>query len=76
MFTQRFSQIVVRSAPVEVHRLAATQVTVRDVAQKAGVSISTGSRALPARAPVSLELRQRVIDAVEELGHRRNALAR
>jgi len=67
---------VVRSAPVEVHRLAANQVTVRDVAQKAGVSISTVSRVLTGSARVSPELRQRVIDAVEELGYRPNALAR
>lgn len=67
---------MVRSAPVEVHRLAANQVTVRDVAQKAGVSISTVSRVLTGSARVSPELRQRVIDAVEELGYRPNALAR
>jgi len=56
--------------------LAANQVTVRDVAQKAGVSISTVSRVLTGSARVSPELRQRVIDAVEELGYRPNALAR
>lgn len=67
---------MVRSAPVEVHRLAANQVTVRDVAQKAGVSISTVSRVLTGSARVSPELRQRVIDAVQELGYRPNALAR
>ena len=56
--------------------MAANQVTVRDVAQKAGVSISTVSRVLTGSARVSPELRQRVIDAVEELGYRPNALSR
>lgn len=56
--------------------MAAMQVTVRDVAQRAGVSISTVSRVLTGNARVSPELRQRVIDAVEELGYRPNALAR
>ena len=52
------------------------QVTGRDVAKRANVSISTVSRVLPGNAPVSLELRQRVIEAIEELGYRPNALAR
>lgn len=56
--------------------MAATQVTVKDVAEKAGVSISTVSRVLTGSAPVSPGLRQRVIAAVEELGYRPNALAR
>ncbi|HHT43608.1 MAG TPA: LacI family transcriptional regulator [Firmicutes bacterium] len=56
--------------------MAAVQVTVRDVAKKAEVSISTVSRVLTGNARVSPELRQRVIEAVEELGYRPNALAR
>ena len=64
---------MLRSAPVEVHRLAAVQVTVRDVAQKAGVSISTVSRVLTGSARVSPELRQRVIHALEEQGYCPNA---
>ena len=56
--------------------MAATQVTVKDVAEKAGVSISTVSRVLTGSAPVSPGLRQRVIAAVEELGYRPNPLAR
>lgn len=56
--------------------MAAGQVTVREVAQRANVSISTVSRVLTGNARVSPKLRQRVIDAVEELGYRPNALAR
>lgn len=56
--------------------MAAAQVTVRDVAERANVSISTVSRVLTGNARVSPELRERVIAAVEELGYRPNALAR
>lgn len=52
------------------------RVTVRDVAEKAGVSISTVSRVLTGSAPVSRELHRRVVAAIEELGYRPNALAR
>jgi len=52
------------------------RVTVRDVAERAGVSISTVSRVLTGNAPVSKELHQRVVAAIEELGYRPNALAR
>ncbi|WP_324670050.1 LacI family DNA-binding transcriptional regulator [Geochorda subterranea] len=51
-------------------------VSVRDVARRAGVSISTVSRVLGGSAPVSAELRARVMQAVEELGYRPNAHAR
>jgi len=52
------------------------QVTAKDVAKQAGVSISTVSRVLTGNARVSQELHQRVLDVVEELGYRPNALAR
>lgn len=51
-------------------------VTVHSVAQRAGVSISTVSRVLTGSAPVSEELRRRVLRAVRELGYYPNALAR
>src|SRR5690606_37428492 len=41
-----------------------------------GVSISTVSRVLTGNAPVSKELHRRVVEAIEELGYRPNALAR
>ena len=50
-------------------------VTVRDVARRAGVSISTVSRALAAPERVALDTRQRVIAAVTDLGYRPNRAA-
>jgi len=46
-----------------------------DVAEKAGVSLSTVSRVLSGRTPVSERLREKVEAAVEELGYRPNAAA-
>lgn len=46
-----------------------------DVAERSGVSISTVSRVLTGRTPVSERLRTKVLTAVEELGYRPNAAA-
>lgn len=46
-----------------------------DVARLAGVSISTASRAITGRTPVSAELRRKVDDAIAQLGYRPNAAA-
>ncbi|MFP3712433.1 LacI family DNA-binding transcriptional regulator [Puerhibacterium sp. TATVAM-FAB25] len=46
-----------------------------DVAAKAGVSLSTVSRVLTGRTPVSEKLRTKVQAAVDELGYRPNAAA-
>lgn len=52
-------------------------MNITDVAKRAGVSISTVSRVLNNTGyPVKLETRQRVQEAVEELGFRPNDLAR
>lgn len=50
--------------------------TVFDVAQYAGVSIATVSRALSGNRPVSDELRRRVESAAEELGYQVNLVGR
>jgi LacI family transcriptional regulator len=51
-------------------------VTIREVAQEAGVSIATASRALSGRRPV-LEAHQRaVLEASDRLGYRANTAAR
>ena len=50
-------------------------VTVRDVARRAGVSISTVSRALAAPDRVAGGTRERVLAAVTELGYRPNRAA-
>ncbi len=52
------------------------RVTVKDVAKVAGVSPGTVSNALSGKRPVSEETRQRVLDAIAELGYRPNLLAR
>ncbi len=50
-------------------------VTIKEVAQKAGVSISTVSRALSGKVPVSEETKTKVLQAVMELKYRPNAIA-
>jgi len=50
--------------------------TIRDVAQRAGVSMSTVSYALNGNRPISDETRSRIQAAVDELGYQRNAAAR
>ena len=50
--------------------------TIRDVAQRSGVSKSTVSNVIRGGAHVSVDRRRRVLAAVEELGYRPNALAR
>lgn len=49
--------------------------TIKDVAQAAGVSIATVSRALNASGRLSEQTRRRVLEAAEELGYRRDARA-
>jgi len=53
-----------------------TSVTIRDVAQRAGVSIATVSYVLNASAPISERTRTRVLAAAAELGYRPSAIAR
>ena len=50
-------------------------VTIKDVAQRAGVSIATVSYVLNESAPVSEPTRSRVLAAVAELGYRPSAIA-
>jgi len=50
--------------------------TIKDVAKVAGVSISTVSRALSEKIYVNPETKQRVMQAVDELGYRPNMLAK
>jgi DNA-binding LacI/PurR family transcriptional regulator len=51
-------------------------VTMQDVARRAGVALSTVSASLTGSRPVSVATRARVTAAMDELGYRRNALAR
>jgi DNA-binding LacI/PurR family transcriptional regulator len=50
--------------------------TIADVAKKAGVSRSTVSYALSNKRPISEETRQRIQQAIDELGYRPNATAK
>jgi LacI family transcriptional regulator len=59
-----------------VGRTRSTSVTLTDVAQAAGVSLATASKALNARDEVAPDTRRRVLRAAEELSFRPNALAR
>lgn len=56
--------------------MGGSKVTIRDVAQKAGTSVSTVSRVLTGSAPVSGELRASVEQAIDELGYRPSLVAR
>lgn len=51
-------------------------VTVADVAERAGVSLGTVSKALNGRGQLRPETRQRVLDAASDLGFEPNLLAR
>lgn len=50
--------------------------TMADVARRAGVALSTVSHTLSGKRPISAEVRQRVLQAIEELGYQPHALAR
>ncbi|MEQ8429811.1 MAG: LacI family DNA-binding transcriptional regulator [Silicimonas sp.] len=50
-------------------------VTIKDVAEKAGVSYQTVSRAINGQGEISVETRKRVMAAAKELGYRQNRLA-
>lgn len=52
------------------------QATLRDVAQLAGVSVATASKAINGKAEVSPDTRRRVLDVAERLSFTPNALAR
>ncbi|BCX02489.1 MAG: LacI family transcriptional regulator [Candidatus Roseilinea sp.] len=51
-------------------------VTIKDVAQHAGVSTATVSRVLSNSGPVSVEVRERVAQAIQALGYRPSRMAR
>jgi LacI family transcriptional regulator len=51
-------------------------VSIRDVAQRAGVSVSTASRALNDKPDVNKDVRRRVLAAAEELSYAANVHAR
>jgi LacI family transcriptional regulator len=51
-------------------------ITIRDVAQKAGVSIRTVSRVLNNQGEITEATRQRILTIIEELGYRPNRVAR
>jgi LacI family transcriptional regulator, galactose operon repressor len=53
----------------------ARRATIRDVAESAGVSVGTASKALNGQGKLRAETRERVINAAEQLGFAPNALA-
>ncbi|WP_417711848.1 LacI family DNA-binding transcriptional regulator [Roseibium aggregatum] len=52
------------------------RATIRDVAARAGVSVTTASRALNDTGRMARETRLRVQEAAQDLGYRRNSMAR
>ncbi|MEG0844234.1 MAG: LacI family DNA-binding transcriptional regulator [Romboutsia sp.] len=53
-----------------------SNITIKDVAKQAGVSISTVSRVINDSKPVTDEVKQRVLDVIKETGYIPNPLAR
>jgi len=51
-------------------------ITIKDVAKRAGVSISTVSRVINDSKPVTDEVKQKVLDVIKETGYIPNPLAR
>lgn len=51
-------------------------VTIKDVAKKAGVSVSTVSRALNNYSDINLETKEQILKIAEELGYKPNIIAR
>lgn len=51
-------------------------ITLKDVAERAGVSYATVSRVLAGKPNIASDTRQRVLDAVDQLGYRPNRTAR
>lgn len=51
-------------------------ITIKDVAKKSGVSVATVSRILNGLEGYSPETKQHVLKVIEELGYKRNAIAR
>lgn len=56
--------------------VAKKHATIKDVAKKAGVSISTVSRVINDSKPVTNEVKQKVLDVIKETGYVPNPLAR
>src|SRR5713226_2288798 len=50
-------------------------ISISEVAERAGVSVTTVSHALSGRRPVSEKTRERVMAAIADLGYRPNRLA-
>lgn len=53
-----------------------TNVTIKDIAERTGVSYATVSRAINGKGKLSKETRRRVLAAAEEMGYTPNAIAR
>jgi LacI family transcriptional regulator len=56
-------------------RELSTEITIRDVAARAGVSVATASRALSGSRPVSASNQRVVTKAADTLGYRKNRIA-
>jgi DNA-binding LacI/PurR family transcriptional regulator len=57
-------------------RLQKTKATLREIAEEAGVNVSTASRALTGAYGVRKETREKVLAAAQRLGYRPNLMAR
>jgi len=76
LMTRRKPSATPDSAVDQPQERSRASVTSRDVARAAGVSQATVSRAFTPGSPVAPEVRQRILDAAEQIGYRPNLLAR
>jgi DNA-binding LacI/PurR family transcriptional regulator len=63
-------------ASIQNRRLMASQVTLKSVASRAGVSYQTVSKVLNGQIQVAPETRERILKAADDLGYRPNQIAR
>lgn len=73
---RRLDQPAYERKAISVARERTRAVTLTDVADRAGVSVATASKALNTGNQVAAETRRRVLQAADELSFRPNALAR
>src|SRR4051794_21329825 len=61
---------------MSINKIGSKQLTIKEIAREAGVSMQTVSRVVNNRPDVSRETRQKVQQIIDQLGYHPNAIAR